>query len=314
MRTNFRRKVRFYHLTAWLCIFLLSSCTEDETWDVVVATGDVCANETVIFNGHTVAGVSGRVSVKGDLPSDSTMESAGVIYGDDSSKLTIQSFKRFSGVGQYDSFYGCHKYIEYKAPDSSTVVNVRIIDTSYKDNGDIYSFDYLEIVNGIRRFTCPMIDLPRNKKMYVRAFAHISDGKGKDKYVYGKAKEFVSQGSHQDSSVFVRVDALGIGVSNLDVELRCGMDAMYYCSNVNFYATLGGYTDWRVPTLHELEEIYKVRNTIGGFSPAKYFSSQHYSGSDIYYWYWDFSTNEAGYEQLEGYSTQRGRLRLVRNL
>ena len=299
-------------LLVGMCI--ISSCTKEKNWNVNVTTGKISDEEVLIINSHTVASVPVTVSIHGDLPSGYKIEGAGVIYGEDSTKLSIKSYKRYNGVGQYDSFYGCFKYIGYTAVDSSKVVSVQISDTNYKDNGDIYSFEYRDILGGEGYFTCPLIDLPRSSMLYIRAFAHISNGKDNDMYVYGSPQQYMSHGSLQDSSVFVRVDALGIGVSTFDVELRSGADAMYYCSNVNFYASLGGYMDWRVPTLHELEVLYTLRNSIGGFSPAKYFSSQLYSGSDIYYWYWDFSTNEAGYEQLDGYSSQRGRLRLVRDL
>jgi len=68
-------------------------------------------------------------------------------------------------------------------------------------------------------------------------------------------------------------------------------DAKTHCSNLE----LGGYDDWRVPTLFELETIYDYNGVDVNVSGAfKYFANRHY------YWsstknYWDQESNFAMY-------------------
>lgn len=293
--------------------FIAFSCTDEGDGRIAVTTGFINMDETMVNTNYLVASAGVSISKDGNLPDGYNIESAGIIYSVDSSDLRIASVQIIDGVGTYDGFYGCFLTMRYAAVGRGNVVNIQICDTMFKDNGDIHSFDYLQIGRGEGDYTCPLINLARGTQYYLKAFAHISDGNGSNWYVYGKTKEFVSPGIHQDPSVFIELNSLGIAISKMDVEVGTGFNAQRYCSNINFYEPLGGYSDWRVPTLSELEEIYKLRNTIGGFSAAKYFSSDLW-GQDIYYWYWDFSTNTAGHEELSGYSSLHGRLRLVRDL
>ncbi len=302
-----------YHFPLFfLSCFVIFSCTEDGDGRIIVTTGTINMNETVI-NNNMVASASGTVAIQGVLPEGYVIDGAGIIYGVDSTELRVSSCQSYGGTGWYDSYYGCFRYNKYIAMGRSMVVSVRITDTVFNDAGDIYCFDYMDIYGGECEYVCPLINLPRGSKLFLRAFAHISNGEGDDRYVYGLIKDFLTPGIHQDPSVFIEIDALGIAVSKMDVEVATGYDAQRYCSNINFYEPLGGYSDWRVPTLNELEEIYKLRNAIGGFMAAKYFSCQLW-GEDIFYWYWDFATNSAGHEETSGYSSQHGRLRLVRDI
>ena len=63
-------------------------------------------------------------------------------------------------------------------------------------------------------------------------------------------------------------------------------------------STLGGYSDWRLPTLSELKKIYTYRAQIGGF-PSRAVSNNNYwsstpGSSDGYYYYVNFNTGESG--------------------
>lgn len=309
------KKLSVFFIIILVC-FTFFTCTDDDNGigRVLVKTG-VISEESVVnpyYNDYTVIGASGSVDIEGNLPDGYEIEGAGIVYGTDSSELRIASFQRY-GSGTYDDFYVCFRYKKYQATGRSSAINVRITDTTYNDHGDLAGLGCADI-GGECAFICPLINLPRGTRYYFRTFAHISNGSNYNKYLYGDTKSFVTGGIYQDPSVYVELTALGICISKQDVEIGTGFDAMRYCSYVNCYSTLGGYTDWRVPTLNELEEIYKLRNNIGGFSSGWYFSNQKYGSSDIYYWYWDFSTNQAGYEQLDGYRSQPGRVRLVRNI
>ncbi len=62
-----------------------------------------------------------------------------------------------------------------------------------------------------------------------------------------------------------------------------------YCENLTYW----GYSDWRLPTIEELETMYQLRETIGGFiceSQSLYHSStEAWNG---YHYYVDFSSGE----------------------
>ncbi|MDR1343626.1 MAG: DUF1566 domain-containing protein [Prevotellaceae bacterium] len=60
--------------------------------------------------------------------------------------------------------------------------------------------------------------------------------------------------------------------------------------DANFDRSVGGYSEWRVPTIQELQAIYNLRNQIGGFKAAPYWSSTEVYSDDIWYYYLDFST------------------------
>ncbi len=59
-------------------------------------------------------------------------------------------------------------------------------------------------------------------------------------------------------------------------------------------STLGGYTDWRLPTLNELKKIYTYKTQIGGFPSRTVTNNNYWSGSagskSGYYYYIDFNT------------------------
>ena len=47
-----------------------------------------------------------------------------------------------------------------------------------------------------------------------------------------------------------------------------------YCDSLTYF----GYSDWRLPTLAELQQMYADRNTIGGFTASSYWSSNTCTG------------------------------------
>ena len=51
--------------------------------------------------------------------------------------------------------------------------------------------------------------------------------------------------------------------------------------------TYAGHTGWRLPTKHELNELYEDKETIGGFKLAYYWSSTEYNNNRA--WFQAFS-------------------------
>ena len=260
----------------------------------------------------------GEIRLEGtNLPLDFYIVSQGLIYGTDSSSLKIKSHScNFDHVNTY---YGCYQYYTYiPISSNATVLNIGIY---YDRNGSVLDIREL-CFGGI--FACPLMDLKLGTRYYIRAFAHVSNDWGDknknssetfNKYLYGSIKEFISGGITQDPTVFVPFESLKIGVMKEDLSstVFSGLYAEMYCSSLIFnkWEGLGGYTDWRVPTLNELKEIYKVQNQIGGFKSAIYWSSDIHS-EDIYYYYWNFANNTSGNASLHNWPD--GYVRLVRNL
>ena len=245
------------------------------------------------------------------LPSNFSIESNGLIYGTNASDLKIKSHSYNNN--NYNYYYECFQpYVYTTVSSTSSVINIRITNTIWKDNGQIYGYEFWKS-GGYGLFSYPLSNLNGGTRYYYRSFAHVSDGGTFNKYLYGEIKEFISGGITQDPTVFISIDALGIGVMKEDLfQAGTGYNAMRGCSQFNFDGGIGGYTDWQVPTINQLKEIYKLRTQIGGFKSAWYFSCDE--GDPPYYYYWDFATNTEGCEQLYGYSTQIGYVRLVRPL
>ena len=82
--------------------------------------------------------------------------------------------------------------------------------------------------------------------------------------------------------------AIGTGAQNT-------IDIMNSCSTAGIAArlcgdlTLGGYSDWYLPSKNELTMLYLNRVVIGGFTPFNYWSSTEFD--DTYAWYQSFNAN-----------------------
>ncbi|MDE5610274.1 MAG: carboxypeptidase regulatory-like domain-containing protein [Bacteroidales bacterium] len=59
-------------------------------------------------------------------------------------------------------------------------------------------------------------------------------------------------------------------------------------------STVGGYTDWRLPTKYELMVLYSSRKLIGGFQNAWYWSGTESGSSDYPYSCIDFTNGTVG--------------------
>ena len=91
---------------------------------------------------------------------------------------------------------------------------------------------------------------------HIRAFATNSNGT-----VYG---ETVTTGG------FIVLQADGIMVQNNDISAGADWNT---ANNLCQSSNVGGFSDWRVPTLGELTSLYNQRTAIGGFAAAWYWSS-----------------------------------------
>lgn len=99
--------------------------------------------------------------------------------------------------------------------------------------------------------------LPDAEDIYIRAYAENYAGVS-----YGETKSILRP--------FINLPLIGIAVQKEDIGRGEQDDVKGMCEN----STLGGYTDWRLPTLEELRAMYDQKDLIGNF--------QTYSGS--YYW------------------------------
>jgi len=83
--------------------------------------------------------------------------------------------------------------------------------------------------------------------------------------------------------------SIGIGNANTNTIVSMqgsGSYAAELCSNL----VLGGYSDWYLPSINELNQLYLNQNLIGGFAGAGYWSSTEIDGSHAYYLYFSIGT------------------------
>ncbi len=180
---------------------------------------------------------------------------------------------------------------------------------AYTERGFVYStmrnptiYDNKIVANGVEvetSFSVYTDALPKGKDYFVRAYA-INAGET----AYGEEVEM--------SFPWVELSAIGIAVQKEDIGYNTWGTADSKCKN----STLGGYTDWRLPTREELMTLYLNRNTIGGFKTSSskgyhyhYYWSSERSGNNSYY-YIKFSN---GQSNLSDYSESRS-ARCVRTI
>lgn len=154
---------------------------------------------------------------------------------------------------------------------------------AYTERGFVYSTvfknptiesDDKVVVNGtgVGEFSANISGLEKDVTYYVRAYATNSEGTA-----YGEAVSFYP--GDQD---YVILQTAGLMVQKYDLGYVDWGDARLLCEN----STIGGYTDWRLPTIEELAVLYINREYIGNFEDnTNYYmwwsSTPH--GSDEYY-------------------------------
>ena len=156
---------------------------------------------------------------------------------------------------------------------------------AYTERGFVYSTTFsnptieadVRVVangNGIGEFEVSLTGLTTGVKYYVRAYAMNDDG-----IAYGETVSFRPE--HPD---YVILEDAGIMVQRYDLGCVGWDSAKLLCEN----STVGGYDDWRLPTIDELGVLYNNREYIGNFDlDARYWSSSVTSNN---YYYMNFRT------------------------
>ncbi|MDE6697465.1 MAG: carboxypeptidase-like regulatory domain-containing protein [Muribaculaceae bacterium] len=180
---------------------------------------------------------------------------------------------------------------------------------AYTERGFVYGtiteptiYDNKVIANGVGdsgNFSKYVTDLPKTT-YYVRAYATTPAGT-----IYGEEKIVESE--------WIEIPSAGIAVQKEDLGSGNWSTAEAMCKT----STLGGYTDWRLPTKDELMILYNNRKVIGGFKDDDYWSTtiEKRSSGDCYVLV-DFSNGKLGYwdvQSKDAYYANLG-VRAVRTL
>lgn len=156
---------------------------------------------------------------------------------------------------------------------------------------------------GTGEFLANLSDLDCNVTYYVRAYATNSEGTA-----YGEAVSFYPE--HPDyyvlksAGLMVQKEDLARGVQFLSAESLCEN------------STVGGFTDWRLPTISELSTLYANEDLIGGFFTQYYDTTIYWSSSvnllygNGYYYVLGFRSGEIYTE----WSGENYNVRAVRSL
>lgn len=155
-------------------------------------------------------------------------------------------------------------------------------DPTYSERGFVYSTEYeapttddnkvVVTGSGLGEFEARVSGLSAEYKTYVRAYATNSKGTS-----YGETITVL------DPDVFV-IAASGIMVQKEDVGKEYWSSVNTLCEN----SIVGGFTDWRLPTIDELAVLYNMKEEIGGFVTNYYWSGTFSSYN--YYYYINFSS------------------------
>ena len=109
-------------------------------------------------------------------------------------------------------------------------------------------------------FSEAVSNLIQGSSYYVRAYA-----KNDITTDYGTAVSFIAE-----SPQYVVLQSAGIMVQKNDLGNTDWNSANTMCNN----STIGGFSDWRLPTLNELYVLYNNKSLIGGFTGDFYWSSE----------------------------------------
>lgn len=168
---------------------------------------------------------------------------------------------------------------------------------NYTERGFVYSSEFVNPTiesdekikvsgTGLGNYNANISNLEMGTTYHVRAYAINDEG-----VAYGEAVSFTPE--HPD---YVILQSAGLMVQKRDLS-ESGISwssANNLCEN----STVGGFTDWRLPTVEELGTLYTNKEKIGNFKNTKYWSSS-ITGNQYYYYYVDFANGTMDYYRPE---------------
>lgn len=290
-----------------MSVTLSSSYSSSSTWNAPTEVGFVYSNEINVSNG---------IKVKG---TESGNSFTATVYNLSLGTYYVKSYAKNS----YGTTYGAVKeFVITGYPAVSTLAASNISETTatlnghidyngnpaYTERGFVYSNTFAnptvedpesattkkKVSGSSEDFSANVAGLTKDKTYYVRAYVSNSQGTW-----YGESLSFST-----DFRGYVYIDNLCIQKQDLGVANWSTAKSMCEASRV------GGFNDWRLPTIAELAILYTHKNEIGGFESAKYWSSSQYStSSPSYKYYYDFSN---GTQSNTNATSNNYRVRAVR--
>lgn len=159
-------------------------------------------------------------------------------------------------------------------------------------------------------FSANIDNLTNNVTYHVRAYVTNANGT-----VYGESVEFSTADPNAN---IISIPTLGLMIHKYDIS--SGADwytAKSLCEN----STVGGYTDWRLPTKGELQSLYSYgvsvnwnANQIGYFYHNSASDSKYWSSTDSYSSYYYFYVQMSNGSTDDVVEDNTYRVRAVRNL
>lgn len=187
--------------------------------------------------------------------------------------------------------------------ETSATLNGRIEspgDPAYTEKGFLYSESHETptmsdsrtstpkvVVDGTSRdFEASISSLKIGTTYYVRAYATSSKGTS-----YGEVKSFTTI----DTRDYVVVEGLAVQKQDL------GKGNWFTANDMCKASKVGGFSDWRLPTISELAILYTHKNEIGGFKNSWYWSSTLVSAGSNSYYDLNFSDGKQDYDYPTAY-------------
>lgn len=187
--------------------------------------------------------------------------------------------------------------------ETSATLNGRIEspgDPAYTERGFLYSKSHevptisdaststvkVVVAGTSKDFEANISSLTKGTKYYARAYATSSKGTA-----YGEVVFFTTD----DKSEYIILGNLMIQKQDL------GKGNWFTANDMCKASKVGGFSDWRLPTISELAILYTHKNEIGGFKNSWYWSSTLVSYGSNSYYDLNFSDGNQDYDSPTAY-------------